>query len=240
MKLITWNCKMAFRKKMYFILKNKPDILIIPECEHPDKLNFPKDLTKPASTLWHGRNQNKGLGVFSYGKYKLKLLKNHNSEIKTILPIKVSGGNFDFILFAIWAYNPLDRNYNYTGQVWKALIFYEKILKKQSVILIGDFNSNVLWDKLNRKSNHSMVVEKLKSFDIYSTYHHHLEELQGKETQPTFFMYHHKNKPYHIDYCFASSNFIKKLINVEVGVYEEWKKYSDHKPLSITFNSEFI
>ena len=31
---------MAFRKKADFILTYKPDILIVPECEHPDKLKF--------------------------------------------------------------------------------------------------------------------------------------------------------------------------------------------------------
>lgn len=227
---------MAFRKKINFILSHKPDILVVPECEHPDKLKFPDDQPKPTSILWQGSNLNKGLGVFSYGKYRLKLLKDYNPEIKTILPIKVSGGIFDFTLFAIWAYNPLDYDYNYIGQVWKALNFYEKILKKRKVILIGDFNSNVIWDKLNRKTNHTMIVEKLRSLDIHSTYHQYQNEEQGKETQPTFFMYHHENKPYHIDYCFASATFINKLKSVEVGPYEEWKKRSDHKPLYVTFD----
>ncbi len=37
MKIITWNCNMAFRKKTDFILAHKPDILLVPECEHPGK-----------------------------------------------------------------------------------------------------------------------------------------------------------------------------------------------------------
>jgi exonuclease III len=36
MKIITWNCNMAFRKKADWILQYEPDILIIPECEHPE------------------------------------------------------------------------------------------------------------------------------------------------------------------------------------------------------------
>lgn len=31
---------MAFRKKADFILTYKPDILVVPECEHPEKLVF--------------------------------------------------------------------------------------------------------------------------------------------------------------------------------------------------------
>ena len=68
---------------------HQPDIVIVPECEHPDKLKFNQDTPAPKSILWYGTNQNKGLGIFSYSNYKLKLLKIHNPDIKFILPIAV-------------------------------------------------------------------------------------------------------------------------------------------------------
>ncbi|HQD10259.1 MAG TPA: hypothetical protein PLQ65_11385, partial [Flavihumibacter sp.] len=40
MKIITWNCNMAFRKKADLMLAQQPDILVVPECEHPDKHVF--------------------------------------------------------------------------------------------------------------------------------------------------------------------------------------------------------
>ena len=92
---------MAFRKKAEFILSQHPDILIIPECEHLEKITLKEEISKPKDSLWFGKNVNKGLGVFSYGHYKLKLLELHNPEIKTIVPIQVTGGDHDFILFAI-------------------------------------------------------------------------------------------------------------------------------------------
>ena len=64
MKIITWNCNMAFRKKAEFILAYKPDILVVPECEHPDKLKFDQALPAPTNILWFGSNKNKGLGIF--------------------------------------------------------------------------------------------------------------------------------------------------------------------------------
>lgn len=227
---------MAFRKKASFILEYKPDILIVPECEHPDKLIFTKSTPLPTDTFWFGENLNKGLGVFSYSNYKFKLLEIHNPEIKTILPILVTDGKFDFLLFAIWAYNPNDNYYKYIGQVWKAILYYENIFKGRSIILAGDFNSNVLWDKLKRRISHTMVVEKLKSLNIFSTYHSHFNYEQGKELDPTYFMYRHIDKPYHIDYCFASMDLINKLESVEVGIYNDWTEYSDHKPLMVSFN----
>ena len=54
MRIITWNCNMAFRKKAEFILTYEPDILIVPECEHPDKLNFNPNIPQPKDILWFG------------------------------------------------------------------------------------------------------------------------------------------------------------------------------------------
>lgn len=161
---------MAYRKKADLILTHKPDILIVPECEHPNKLKFNNDTPIPTDILWYGTNQNKGLGVFSYSKYKFRLLDIHDADLKTILPIAVTDGSLEFTLFAIWANNSQDRDYNYIGQVWKAIHHYESILKGKNIILAGDFNSNVIWDKLHRKSKHSMVVEKLTNLNIFSTY----------------------------------------------------------------------
>jgi exonuclease III len=226
---------MAFRKKAEFILAYKPDILIVQECEHPDKLIFNSGLPTPADVIWYGTNQHKGLCVFSYGNFRLKLLDVHNADLKIILPIAVFGGPVNFTLFSIWAFNPMDPNYNYIGQIWKAVQYYDGILKAENIILAGDFNSNTIWDKPLRKSNHSVVVEQLKALNIFSTYHTHFNMAQGIEKHPTFFLYRHKNKPYHIDYCFASANLIAKLDTVEVGMHEDWAKHSDHNPLIVSF-----
>lgn len=233
MKVITWNCNMAFRNKAKHILAFKPDIVIVPECEHPDKLKF-KDCELPNDVLWYGQNVHKGLGIFSYSNLKFKLL-NHNPDIKTILPILVTGGKFDFVLFAVWAYNNDDKHYNYIGQVWKAIQYYRELLQNYDVLLAGDFNSNMIWDKLNRKTNHTMVVEMLGELNIHSTYHQFANQIQGNEADPTFYLYRHENKPYHLDYCFASERFLEKLGTVEIGKYEDWTKLSDHKPLIVNF-----
>ncbi len=225
---------MAFRKKGHLIQNEEPDILIVPECEHPDKLlNLALNAT---STLWYGTNKNKGLAVFSFGRYVLKEMNDHNVELKLFCPIHVTGGECDFKLFAVWANNPQDWEYQYIGQVWKAIHYYENILSTEQIIIAGDFNSNIIWDKLHRKASHTMVIDMLESLGIFSTYHMHNNEAQGKELHSTFHLYRHENKPYHIDYCFASQFFIERLIDVEVGQFRNWTLYSDHKPLIVTFD----
>jgi exodeoxyribonuclease III len=235
MRIITWNCNMAFRKKADIILAYKPDILIVPECEHPDKLKFNTDTTQPKDILWFGTNKNKGLGIFSYSDFRFKLLKKHNPEFRMIIPIAVTGP-FDFTLYAIWAYNPTDPDGQYVTQVWKAIHHYDRLLTKKQTILIGDFNSNTIWDRPRREGNHSALVERLEKKGIHSVYHKYFNQVQGKEQHPTLYMYRHKDKPYHLDYCFASEDVANKLKSVEIGDYESWIKYSDHVPVIVTFN----
>ncbi len=236
MKIITWNCNMAFRKKAGIILKHKPDILIIQECEQPVKLKLGDSIPLPDSSLWFGNNHHKGLGIFSYNGFKLKLRRTYNPLLKTIIPISVTGGSFDFTLYAIWAWNPTDPDGRYVEQIWKALHHYDKHLTNKPVILAGDFNSNTIWDRKHREGNHSNVVKRLEAKKIFSTYHLHYKQEQGKEKHPTLYMYRHKDKPYHIDYCFVSAELINKLTSVEIGRHKFWTKYSDHVPVIITFD----
>ena len=227
---------MAFRKKAGLILKYKPDILIVQECEHPGKLIFDADTIKPTGCLWFGENNNKGIGIFSYSDFKLKLHSSYNEELKLIIPVKISKGAFSFILYAIWANNPADPEGQYVTQVWKALKYYSRIIKKKNTILIGDFNSNTIWDRPRREGNHSTVVKHLASKQIHSVYHKRFDQEQGKEFHPTFYLYKNKNKPYHLDYCFVSGDFMSNLIAVEVGDFDSWKKYSDHVPIMVEFD----
>ncbi len=229
---------MAFRKKADIILAHKPDILVVPECEHPDKLKFSDDTLKPTSTVWFGANTNKGLGIFSYNNFKLKLRKTHNPELKTIIPIAVTGGSYDFDLYAIWANNPDDPDGQYVEQVWKAIHHYDKKLKNKRTILVGDFNSNTIWDRKYREGNHSNVVKRLEEKGIFSCYHLHHNQTQGEEEHPTFYLYKHNDKPYHLDYCFVSADMASRIGKVEIGEYEVWKKYSDHVPVMVTIDIE--
>lgn len=240
MRLVTWNCQGAFRKKAKFILEQRPDILVIQECENTDKFLFNSDILNPNDFLWKGDNEHKGIVVFSFGTYKLRLLDNYNPEIKYILPILVTSESFEFILLAVWANNPKDPDGCYVEQIWKAVNYYEIELLNERLILVGDFNSNKIWDKPKRIGNHSAVVEKLKKNQIFSVYHSYFAQQQGFENHPTFFLQRNMEKPYHIDYCFASNLLLESVRNFEVGSFEKWISYSDHVPLTVDFDETLI
>jgi exodeoxyribonuclease III len=236
MKLITWNCQGAFRKKADIILTYQPDILIVQECEHTDKLLFNAATQQPNNSYWYGDNVHKGIGIFSYSDYNFELIENFNPAFRYILPFRVTGHGHTFTLLAIWAMdNKENRDGRYIGQIWLAINHYTDLLGN-ATILIGDFNSNKIWDYKDKAGNHSDVVAKLAGKNIYSVYHKHLNQEQGKEIHPTFFLQRNKNKPYHIDYCFASADICGKLQNIEIGTYENWAAHSDHSPLIINFD----
>ncbi|MFC0772855.1 endonuclease/exonuclease/phosphatase family protein [Terrimonas alba] len=236
MKLITWNCNMAFRKKAGLLLSLNPDIVIVPECEHPDKLKFSAGIRQPSDMLWFGNNQNKGLGIFSYSDFRFRVHKKHNPDLRMIIPVTVTGGTTKFLLYAIWANNPTDPDGQYIEQIWKAIHHYKKYITNKQTILIGDFNSNTIWDRKRRAGNHSTVVRHLEEKGIYSCYHLHHQQVQGKEQHPTYYLYRHQDKPYHLDYCFLSADLSEKIKSVEIGDYDYWSPYSDHMPVIITLD----
>jgi len=105
-------------------------------------------------------------------------------------------------------------------------------------LIIGDFNSNSIWDKWDRWWNHSDVVSELGDLGIISLYHSFFKEEQGLESVPTFYMNRRINKSYHIDYAFGSEIFIKTLTKVKIGETVKWLNLSDHLPLLLEFDDE--
>lgn len=231
---------MAFRKKAAKVLEFSPDLAIIPECESPAKLMFSDLSVEPKDKIWIGENHSKGLGIFSYSDLKLKVHESYDPRFRYVVLIQVSGKeNFDLI--AVWAMpNKEYPPQRYIGQVWLALQKYEDLLSG-SVLIVGDFNWNQIWDgSRNIAGNLMRMVEFLQSKGISSLYHQYFRESFGQETQPTWYMYRHVARPYHIDYCFGSSDFVDRLHLAEVGNHETWHPWSDHTPIIFSFNDKSL
>ncbi|WP_394746772.1 exonuclease/endonuclease/phosphatase family protein [Spongiimicrobium salis] len=237
MRIIAWNCNMAFRKKAKYVLKEKPDIIVVSESEHPDKFNFKSGQRLPNDVFWYGDNIHKGLGVYSYGNFKIIPLKEHQTEFKYVVPLLLKDNQKEIVLLAVWCQKPKN-GANYGAQLWNAIQYYSKLLENERLLIVGDFNSNTIWDRPGREANHSNIVKKLKQYGIESTYHYLRNEAQGKERQATFYLYRNKKKPYHLDYCFASSFFMGQLKKVQVGSHKKWAAQSDHSPLIVDFAEE--
>jgi exonuclease III len=223
---------MAFRKKWDSVMRYNPDILIIQECEHESKYKPSELIPNCNQFLWHGENPNKGIGIFTFNDFQIQLSESYNNEYRYIIPLKVSGP-IEINLFAIWAMPDKENTLkSYVGQIWQAINYYQKEVLADS-ILIGDWNSNVIWDKDRRIGNHSEIVDLLGNYGIVSLYHELRKEKQGQELEPTLYLLKKEEKPYHIDYCFLPEKLVGEETRIKIGKYQDWISLSDHMPIII-------
>ncbi|KDN54109.1 exonuclease/endonuclease/phosphatase family protein [Flavobacterium seoulense] len=234
MKIVTWNCNGALRKKFEYLKSLNADIYIIQECENPFELKHTEYFNWANNHLWIGDNKNKGVGIFATSNIELQKLdwsdNFQDHKVKYFLPCSV---NNEFELLAVWAHSNNSPTFGYIGQFWKYLQVNKKYLGKS--LIVGDLNSNKSWDKWDRWWNHSDVIKELDNIGIESFYHKFYNEEQGKESLPTFFLHRNLEKPYHIDYVFGSKCFSSNLKNVEIGNIEKWLEISDHLPVICEF-----
>ncbi|WP_269850253.1 endonuclease/exonuclease/phosphatase family protein [Methanosarcina horonobensis] len=177
---------MAFRKKYEQILPYEPDLLIVPECEHPDKFKnkFYNDV------LWIGDNKNKGLAVFSFNDFEFAIHESYCESYRYVLPVKVHKDR-EINLIAVWSQNNKeDPRRRYIGEVWQSLNFYKTMFKSPTIVA-GDFNWNVIWDSEHPKyplhGTLTDVINLLNQFEISSMYHALTKVKFGTERSYTIF-----------------------------------------------------
>ena len=218
MKIVSWNCNGKFRTKYKIIKEINADIYVIQECENPAETQNEDYRVFANNYIWVGNNKNKGLGVFANQDI---IITNNNWPsycLRNFISVKV---NCTFDLLAVWACKPYIEEY----------FVYHSINEKyynDSMVIIGNFNSNKIWDNKHHNRDHSAVVGLLNDIGLTSAYHLKYNEKQGKETESTFFLYKHKNRGYHIDYAFANE---KNIRHYKILTENEWLNYSDHKPI---------
>jgi len=248
MKIVSWNCNGALRRKTEQIDAISADIIVIQECEDPAQSTKKYRQWVGGNYLWKGETKNKGIGIFSRnghkieplkwdGKFTIKGLRTHSkavtwtsNELQSFLPVMIDD---KYLLIAIWAKQANSPNFGYIGQLWKYIKIHREKMHRDNTILCGDLNSNAIWDVPDRWWNHTDVVQELEEIGLNSLYHHITKEPQGKETKKTFYMNRKKDKSYHIDYVFLSKNLINDS-TLKIHSFDHWIEYSDHVPLEFT------
>ncbi len=244
MRIVSWNCNGALRNKLSQLDALNADVLIIQECEDPaHSTSHYREWA--GAYLWKGSSKHKGIGVFPkngntvcglewHGSFSMPALVGTSAatswttaSLELFLPFKLNG---DQTILSVWTKGDDRRVFSYIGQLWKYLCIHLADLSNSKSIVLGDFNSNAIWDKPDRWWNHSDVVTQLANAGLQSLYHGQSALAQGQETTPTLFLQRNRNKPYHVDYVFASDDILQKS-HLEIGRPEEWLHCSDHMPL---------
>lgn len=234
MRIVTWNCQQAFRKKADALLELAPDIATIQECSEADVRSLEP---RGYSVLWFGSNPRKGMAVLCRVGWYIRGL--HEPDQRWVVPIEVAGP-ISLRFIAVWACRTGNKlRDNYIGQVFQAISIHPEWFGGGGpVVVAGDWNSNAVWDALRPGANHSAVVARLAAIGLVSAYHHHFGERQGQESRPTFHFYRSIDKPFHIDHIFVPKSWLPWLRHVYVGDHERWSSSSDHCPMSIDVDIE--
>lgn len=223
LRLVAWNCCAGpLDAKLAALSATRPDLAVVPEC--------PLVPTSP-NACWVGANPRKGLGVFAKAPWSLRPVAVDFRLPAYVLPLQVDGPE-SFLLWAVWAKN--EGGDRYVRGMHRAVDASTGLIRSQPNVMLGDFNSNAIWDREHPADrSHSALVDKLDRLGLVSAYHLDRRQSQGRETQPTFFEYRHKHRPYHIDYCFLPRGWGHRVRRVRVGRHARWSRWSDHMPVTI-------
>ena len=222
MRIISWNCNMAYATKQEDILSFHPDVVLLQECS---EMHI-KESGAPFSH-WVGKNPHKGLGVLGFGQHAYTLSSAYTPTYPWFLPFRVEEEHLNVL--GVWAHVK-ERQERYVRITHQAIDYYRAFLEKGSSLAIGDFNSNTIWDTSHAGYSHSALVEKLEQLQMRSVYHAQTHEQQGRETVSTFYLYRHPDKGYHLDYAFVSQSLLEKTA-LTIPDPSRWLQRSDHLPL---------
>jgi len=222
-RIATWNCcRGRFEAKVPLLDSLRPDIAVIQEVARP---------ADPARALWYGSNPKQGLAVLARNGYTVDAVSTHAGVQRHIVPIQVTGPHH-FFLLAVWSQR--DPQHPYVQGVIRAVELYRDLIQAQPAVVVGDFNSNAIWDrKRNSARDHSALVSMLADLGLVSAYHSFHREEQGAETCATHYFRWKEDAGYHVDHCFVPTAWADKLTSVSVGRYADWAGSSDHRPVLV-------
>ena len=232
MRILVWNINMAAHKKIALLRQLAPDIAILPECAAPEVIVAKCPEFTFTDAQWVERSRHKGLGVFSFGKLRLTRPRSFAPQFEVFLPLRVTGP-ICFHLLAVWSLN-----FHPTAglSMPDALRFYRRFLLRRDVVVAGDFNNSVFWDRPGKRTNFAGIANFLSKLGLTSAYHAVTGEPFAQERHSTLWFLKRPHQGYHIDYCFVPRSWLAPPATVWVGQHREWLAHSDHAPLMVTLN----
>ena len=220
-----------------------PDVAVVQECADLDTLARKAPEFEPTSAIWTGNNPNRGLGVFSFGPYRLERAGGDDATITYAVPTRVRGPS-SFNLVGLWAhYGTAPLRVATPGPTLMALRTYAHLLSEGPAIMAGDLNNHVRWDRPGKASNHANTIAAGARLGLVSAYHAFHRVEHGAERHPTLYWRDRtRDGPtFHIDYVFVPQVAASLMDRVAVGSYAKWiaKGLSDHAPVIVDFAPKF-
>lgn len=227
MKIVSWNCNGAFRRKYKELFNAFPDadVFVVQECENPAFYND-TEYRAIFQTGFHAGTPDyytKGIGVFSRKMLWVRRTKCKYADTVMMMgyaPFEVGGKTN---ILAVWPHG------KYVEEMIDFLKLNEGILTND-MLIIGDTNSNTVFNNHHPVGkNHDVLVELLNEKGLDDAYNYMTGEKEGEETVPTFYIYRYLSQPFHLDRAFTSAARLKRFAVASDRDY--WLTLSDHIPI---------
>ena len=137
MRLVTWNCcRGAYSTKVPLLDPFAASLVVVQDCARPE--------VESKQCLWFGEGARQGIAVRASDPYTIRALPRAPDVPKFVFPIQVIGPEC-FTLLAVWSKG--GQQNRYVMGVVRAVQTYRALFESSPTVLMGDLNSNAIWDK---------------------------------------------------------------------------------------------
>lgn len=229
MRIVIWNCMngMGNPRQIEYFNNLKADIAILPELKHKNI-----EALNANDAIWMTNNHDnkvpKGLGVLSFGDWKLELL-DFDKDMELYIPVKVMSEQVTFNLLAVWNFYFACKQGRFMGAKGAAQLEWAAIERYSNQLLgpclfAGDWNLGPTF----AQENFVRICKELAPKGFKSLYHHfhsleHTASLHSTFITPT-------KKYHHLDHYFGTKEFSDGMINYEIPSVDD-AILSDHSPI---------
>lgn len=223
MRLVSWNCAGGFAKKQAALLALEPDLAVICEIRQREAMAI-----ADAQVLWTGSPDAKGMAIVGRNGWQIEHIEEGTQP--HVLAARASRRGAAVTLVGVWT---LQAEGSYVRPVITALDELAEHLSGD-VILAGDFNANPVF---RGKPGFEEARLRLLYLGLESLWHARSGEVHGAEQTPTLYWTWNRDRPFHVDYVFATPGLRTRCREFRIGSFEDWveAKISDHVPLIADF-----
>jgi len=218
MRLVTWNCRRGpLAAKRAALATLDADVAVLSEAPRPAKSAGERDM------LWFG-DGTLGVAVIARPPYRVRALP--QAGVPCVYPVRITGPR-RFTILAVWTW-PAP---SYRQALENGLDAYAHL--PGPVVVAGDFNGNVRFDRPRRRRKWADCFARLESAGMVSAYHAFSGAVHGEEPDATHYFLTHRDRPFHLDYCYIPKRWMRRVRSVRVAPYEEFAALSDHRPITV-------
>ena len=193
----------------------RADLVTLQECGRPD--------SEHTSVVWRGTDPIQGVAVVST-KASLRLESVSIPSLHpTVVPVVVHAPQ-PFMFVGVWIHP------RYNQVAWEAMSACAAAADGLPMVAAGDFNSSP--GVRSQRSESLKFLQRMRhELGLVSAYHYLYGEGPGVETRASHYFRWKESAPFHLDYCFIPEDWLQRLVEVEIGTFEDWPQ-SDHRPLT--------